>query len=175
MPRSELLGVLKRRGARLTVLLTECCSNVVYGLTTRARPFPSPNNEGLFRDLFLMPEDVVDITSSSFSWDLRTGRMTGEFSWVTGEDGGLFTKAFHSILTPDKPKTALGWDPNKRATWGQFFDVLKARTNGNFVAFKQRRLGNPWAPPALTSDEVNWLRDQQGQNPLWYKLPQSPP
>lgn len=174
IPRPELRRVLEDRGARFTVLMTECCSDVAYGLTPKAMPYAAIDDQGLFRDLFLRPQGFLDITSSRFSRDLNTGLVHGELSWVT-EDGGIFTSAFHSLLTEDKPKDKHAWDPNKVVTWPQFFEVLERRADGDFLAFKKRRLAKPWLPPVMHPDDLKELQEQPGQHAMLLQAPRATP
>jgi hypothetical protein len=171
--RPRLAQVLKDRGARLTILLTECCADVAYGLTPSYVPKPAIDTQGLFADLFLKAEGMADITSSRFHWDMKKRQMIGESSWVDAKDGGIFTRAFYSILTRDKPKDAFGWDRQKSVSWSQFFEVLKDQTNAGFLAFQKRRVAAPWLPPPLSPDDVKALSDQKAQVPVPFELPRS--
>jgi hypothetical protein len=173
VPRKELLNKLKSRKARLTVLLTECCAKVVSGRSPGVLTAGIARDEGLFKDLFLMPEGVVDITSARFDVNPASGRVTDEYSWVPPQ-GGLFTRAFHFLMTRDNPKTQLVGDPKKLVTWREFSLALGKETDANYKAFRRWKFDNPDEQPALADAEAIALYRQTTQTPTVNELPKQP-
>lgn len=66
--RDELRALLKQKGARLTVIITDCCNQRLDGEDFAAPSMdmePPPAVTPLFRSLFFEPRGLVDINSSS--------------------------------------------------------------------------------------------------------------
>jgi hypothetical protein len=100
--RSTLLGAMKKKQARLTVLLTDCCN--VYtdskaGLppVSPSSPDPRRKTSPLMEELLLKPRGVVDINAAS----------QGEVALGT-QEGGLFTLSLVYMF----PLQQAGGDPN---------------------------------------------------------------
>lgn len=137
--RSTLLGAMKKKEARLTVLLTDCCN--VYtdskaGLppVAPASPDPKRKTSPLMEALLLTPSGVVDINAAS----------PGEVALGTKE-GGLFTLSLVYMF----PLQQAAGDPNfdggledafgvfwrnseKRASWQQIVEQSRQQVQKLF-------------------------------------------
>lgn len=172
--RDRLLEALKQKGARLTVLLTECCSDSIADLPREFWQEGVGPGEGAFTDLFLLPRGVVDITSSRFGLDPLTGEVKGQASWSPTE-GGLFTRAFHALLVQENAKKALDRNQDGVVSWEEFFEALKERTNKNYQAFRLQKWNHPDRLPVLSEREIVKLYQQLDQTPMAInKLPPAP-
>lgn len=109
-------GLLRHR-ARLTLLLSDTCSN--YGLRA-----PTAGN-GLIRgsdpkaaaELLFKPSGFVDMTAAS----------PGEYSVFDEEDGGFFTIQLARTLWEDS--AFLDSNKDGRVSWKEVFPVVRVRTN----------------------------------------------
>ena len=96
--RSTVFGAMKKKQARLTVLLTDCCndfSDATAGLPRVSPSSPDPNRptSPLFETLFVKSRGVVDVNAAA----------EGEVAMGV-KDGGLFSLSLFSMA----PDPALG-------------------------------------------------------------------
>jgi hypothetical protein len=171
LPREDLVAELKKKHARLTILITESCTvGPVQRRIIVKQPevaFPKP----LFRDLFLVTTDFVDLNSAS---PIVNGKPVFQAAWCD-LDGALFTRGFCELLS-EGPKAEVAetygklGGQNHRVSWAEFTEALKARTDARFREFKGI-VGN--VPGRL--DKYPNLRDQANQFPYAYSpLPTAP-
>jgi len=151
--RSTLRTGLAQRRPRLTVLITECCSNVSPVAPLAAPPVMEP---GLARSLFLKTQGIVDFTAATF--DPQTG--TEESAW-TGPAGGIFTLSLgHTVIGVKLDDL----DRNPRdglVTWTEVFPLVRQATIEDYQGFRESVLMNPdQYRPKLVAD----LRGQPQQN-----------
>lgn len=108
--RDDLLTALKAKNARLTVLLTDCCSDRID--TKRSIDEPEPESRGRphadAAKLFLAGNGLVDITAS-----------TNDKAYGTNIRGGCFTFALASVIGSDK---------NPPKSWPDVFERVKKET-----------------------------------------------
>ena len=107
--RDDLLNQLRGKGARLTVLLSDCCNARSDGrayLAPAPRVNEPPTITPVFQSLFFEPRGVVDVNSSS----------PGESAFFVPETeasktmpGSLFTKQLADWFTQQKRRSAT-WD-----------------------------------------------------------------
>jgi uncharacterized caspase-like protein len=112
--RSKLIEAMKKKSARLKILLTDCCAaEVDLPEAESSAPKLKPATEWtkLASDLFREPEGFIDISSST----------RPELSWIskTGE-GSVFTLELTELFTEH---TNLG-----KLSWKEFFQLLKEGT-----------------------------------------------
>ncbi len=124
--RDELLNQLRAKGARLTVLLTDCC-NVRSDGEAFAAPAPDdtppPRVTPIFQSLFFEPKGVVDINSSSPG--------EGAFFFAASPDfpGGMTGSIFTGTL--------VSWFDDwrsQRSTWDNFVRGVSLRVH---IAFRE--------------------------------------
>lgn len=118
LPRADLMAALRARGARLTVLLSDCCSTYVGQTMLWAPPSVDP---AVLRDLFYRPRGVVDVTAA----------QRGQVAVGDTNLGGVFTYALTTLLT-QTPREALDSDKDGRVAWSE---ALTALTAGSKAAF----------------------------------------
>ncbi len=115
--RSQLIDELKRKGARLVVCWTDCCTTYVEMKALRAFESQYTTEEvmlsPLFRQLFFTHGGLIDLCGSA----------PGEMAWGDGVAGGYATRAFCRIL-----------EENKEAplAWTDVFFTLKERLAEDF-------------------------------------------
>lgn len=157
--RSEVREALQAKGARLTVILTDCCANVVKRAPRPQAPMAAP---GLprqeippIRSLLLGHSGLVDILSSD----------VGESSWSNSEKGGFFTNALvRGLNSPFAHDFDL--DGDGFVEWEEFFPYLKSRTMWLYREFRDDRL------MAQSNDDrtVAALKQQPNQTPRYVSL-----
>jgi hypothetical protein len=151
--RSELLDAMKRKGARLSVLLTDSCANELEGPLAKPYMMPDMNPPYLARNvcryLFFRGEGVVDINSASrgqtaFSSKAprRQDGTRPEYGDMTGH-GGLFTTELVKLLTMDDESLReqakyMGYSTrDPRITWDLASGVLQRGTDEAFKMLKE--------------------------------------
>jgi hypothetical protein len=146
--RSELRKAMQQHHPALTVVMTDCCSNVVrLGKSRRVvlDKGTARTLDPLLRCLLFQARGFVDITAAS-----------GNASFGDDHDGGIFTRTFGGLIE----KGVEGSDANGDGfvSWNEFFDCLQSDTANVFVtwASKHRALG----------EEV----DQSSQKPMAFSL-----
>jgi hypothetical protein len=138
--RSTLLGAMKRKQARLTVLLTDCCnvySDATAGMPRVAPASPDPRRKTspLFDELFCKSRGVVDVNAAA----------QGEVALGT-KDGGLFTLSLAYIMPGKKLadekadesgiEEAFGvfWrDSQKRSSWQAVIQASRGQVQELFA------------------------------------------
>ena len=125
--RSAIRNGLARSRPRLTILISECCSNVSPIAPLAAPPEMDP---GLARSLFLRTQGIVNITAATF--DPRTG--TDESAW-TGPAGGIFTLSLSNLLI-GKKVSELDRNQDGLATWAEIFPQVRDATNEEYGEFR---------------------------------------
>jgi len=157
--RSTLRRGLARRRPRLTILITECCSNVVPLAPAAGPPALEP---GLARSLFLRTRGIVDFTAATF--DPQNG--TEESAW-THSIGGIFTFSLGSTLIgagladlDTSPRDGL-------VTWTEVFPRVRQATSEAFQELRRAALMNP---DQLEPRIVTALRNQDQQRPWAFAL-----
>jgi hypothetical protein len=158
--RSDLRAVVAQRRARLSVLLTDCCSSLVK--PQKEPPMagaqaPQARVSPILRCLLLQHQGVVDLTSSSL----------GEASWSRQGTGGLFTSALSSAMGSWDVDE---FDTNKDgfATWTEVFDYVRHETQASYQAFKQDLLNQDASK--LDSRMLAALQSQRDQVPQAFAL-----
>jgi hypothetical protein len=127
LQRSELLSQMQGKGARLTVLITDACSNIIED---KLRPkYAYSMAEGIDHDgcryLFFRHKGVVDIHAAS----------PGQESVALSEKGSLFTKALVDAL--GMANAAYERVP---ITWRDVMGIVSERTQ---ESFREQRENNP--------------------------------
>lgn len=136
LPRSELLNVMQAKGAQLTILITDTCSNYLDVSKTRdvpsvpPPPDPDPN---VARSLFFRHRGVVDITAAK----------KGQEAFGDSEFGGLFTRALLDVMR--KQGNELDRNRDSLIGWDEFMPRVKIKTQSNYEDL-QRRSSGPRAP-----------------------------
>lgn len=163
--RATLLAELKKKKARLTVLITDCCNAEAPSRAPLTRDLTKPPHYETLRYLLLLPEGLVDITSSS----------RGEFSWSWFPDkdgnemGGLFTVPLVDLFRiPLKPGQSLTWDDG--------YALLKKWTQEDYSKYREVWLEAFSKVPEDKRSEgltrvADMLRKQKGQTVHAYALP----
>jgi hypothetical protein len=148
--RKDVVAALQAKNAGLTVLLTDCCSNVAPILA--ARPVtgraPARDLDPALCHLFFRHRGLVDITAAE----------KGTFAWFDGAVGGMFTQALMGRLLR-KPLAQLDTDKDGFLTWQELAEELREETNRVFQEEKQT-----WS----NRDEVQ----QDTQYPLFFTVPE---
>ncbi len=128
--RSDVREAMKRTGAGLVVLLTDCCSTKsklagkpYFGSTRPVTPKGAGGLHPTLDFLFFRHTGVVDVTAAS----------DGEASWSDFKDGGILTRTLAKCLL--RPPAGLDADRDQRVTWKEFFPVLERETQGTYKAW----------------------------------------
>ena len=156
--RSTLRKKLAQCKARLTILITDSCSNVVSVKKLAARLEMEPK---LARSLFLEPLEIVDFTSARF--DPQTG--VGE-SAIATDDGSVFTTSFCKTLNGAR-FADLDKDNDGHVTWAEVFPLLREATDNEYRAMRALALSDPdsHSPKAVES-----IREQPHLRPWAFCL-----
>lgn len=159
--RNDLRRAMQGRGARLNVLLSDCCSNVVDLPPSITAGAPAPGAlpdvvRPLLRQLFLEHRGTVDITAAE----------VGQSAWATNLLGGFFAHALTEHLFSFDVK---GHDANKDGfvTWAEIFEPVRENTRLSFRSFRQEVLANAARYSARLVDALN---KQDEQTPLAFSL-----
>jgi hypothetical protein len=156
--RSALRKGLAQHRPRLTILITESCSNVVPVAPAGQPPEMQPK---LARSLFLRTRGIVDFTAATF--DPRTG--TEESAW-TNTAGGIFTLSLGSTLIGTQFER-LDKNADGLTTWQEVFPVVRAATDKEYKNMHDVIL----ARPDLSSPKiVSAMREQPHQRPWAFSL-----
>ncbi len=143
--RSDLRDALDATGARLTVILTNCCSNI-EGVDPPMRRVPA--EWAAFKQLFFQHCGMVDITAAE----------EGTFAWINNRDGGFFTLCLTRLLC--EPIGTLDKDGNGFVDWTEFSVRLTDDTEGLFVKARD-------AVPPKPGDREH-ISNYGSQRPLAY-------
>jgi hypothetical protein len=146
LARSAVIKHLQDKGARLTVLLTDCSSSFAAAASrlpgkSLHRKDPPATTSPLFTALFLKPSSLVDVTGAS----------PGEYGlyWPTG---GIFTVPLVTVLENQKDSADV--------TWPTFVVTLRTEVAKHF----QQQFPEGW------KDEIGHV--QWTQTVYAYQLPQ---
>lgn len=148
--RADLIAQIRARGARLGVVMTDCCNklsmlpkNVPPTTGTPGRPAPLPKPSLLFTALFLDVAGFVDITSSRPDEESISYPATRDQNGIEDYGGGLFSTALVNLFGSSSERI-MTWDEVTRQTAET---VAKA-----FRRLKPDGLDNPDAPekPQMT-------------------------
>jgi hypothetical protein len=162
--RSELHKEIKRHNPKLSVILTDCCSNAVQG------PYHGGGEKELLetlKDLLLRTSGTVDINASTF----HPQNGVGESAWCDLE-GGYFTQSLTYTLMAGE-RAELDLDHNGFVTWKELFPSVAKGTDLEYQAFRRRILssggrdpeGRPYDP-----DMISQLQKQLHQHPQYFSL-----
>ncbi len=119
--RSELVNAIKQvKSHRLTLLITDCCSNLVQ---TKVEPTLQSSRsltrltERVLRNLFLEHKGFFHVTAAT----------EGQYGWSNNVTGGWFTRNFIEALdgNPDKDKDGF-------LTWKEVFETARENTEKTF-------------------------------------------
>ena len=125
--RSEVLEAMKRKNARLSVLVTDCCNKQQDIPTLRPKPpggvlMGTKGSRPLFEKLFFEAKGVVDITAAekdSFGFIYPSSAL-----YENGiNKGSVFTWIFCKMLIAERDSTK---------NWQQMFEIVKKATNEDF-------------------------------------------
>jgi hypothetical protein len=166
--RTELRDRLLGRHPRLLVILTDCCTTLMFAPTRRPGGLPAPKPD-LFEELFLLPSDVVDINSSSYRIDEATGAFSDEASWYN-KAGGVFSRAFFDLYG-DRAAAA---QPGRKVTWKSLVPALRTRTNDAYKILRNSIVDDPGRFALLRAADpttAELLGKQTEQNPMVFRLP----
>ncbi len=144
--RSDLLRVMQAKGARLTVLVTNCCSNWVrtraFGRDDEdAGTFSKEGFSPVLRCLLFQHQGVVDFTAAK----------QGTYAWGDLE-GGWFTIALARVLQASPHQLDLNGDGF--VSWDEVFRLVRSQTQ---TVFNER-----------ASPRDRQLQD--GQEPVCFRL-----
>jgi hypothetical protein len=169
LERSRLVEVMTSRNARLTVILTDCCSNSARMESARRLTAGSEWSDALL-DLFFRHRGVVNITAATFDAtriDPMTGEPgVGEFGWYVDGVGGLFTSSIVELLTSGR-SDRLDRSGEGFLDWSEFVDGLTERMRKGYS-----KLREPAMDGRLSQEEVNTrlLIGQTTQTPQAFSL-----
>jgi hypothetical protein len=147
----DVVAAVQATGARLSVVLSDCCSNV-YGEAAAAEIGMVPDFR-TYADLLLKPRGIVCATAAS----------PGESAW--GERaGGLFTRSLYDAMIT--PAAELDHDRNGAIAWAEYFDAARRLTQQSYRGYKRRTL----MEPQLSVDTRQHLNDQADQTPYAIRM-----
>lgn len=174
VPRAEIRKLLLSKGARMTVLLSDCCANLVpirreppnVGAPAPGAPAPPPGPTTLQMLLF-EHSGLVDLTSSMYDPVLGVG----EKSWTESTSGSFFTVALTNLMMA--PPDVLDVAPRDGfVEWKEFFPRVRSETNQIYHDFRTSRLGvDPDGKPAAGPQLRESLEAQPDQTPQAFALP----
>ncbi|WP_165069411.1 PDZ domain-containing protein [Paludisphaera rhizosphaerae] len=174
VPRAEIRKLLLSKGARMTVLLSDCCANLVpirreppnVGAPAPGAPGPPPGPTTLQMLLF-EHRGLVDLTSSMYDPVLGVG----EKSWTESTSGSFFTVALTNLMMA--PPDVLDVAPRDGfVEWKEFFPRVRSETNQIYHDFRSSRLGvGPDGKPAAGPELRESLEAQPDQTPQAFALP----
>lgn len=131
--RSDVRDAMKKTGAGLVVLLSDCCSTHSklagkggHGVTRERDSVAGTAVHPTLDNLFFGHRGVVDLTAAA----------DGEASWGDPMNGGLFTRTLAAQLL--RPRTALDADGDKFISWKEFFPAVQKGTEGEYKAWSAR-------------------------------------
>jgi hypothetical protein len=141
--RDELLRTMEGKRAALTVLLTDCCSNIPDREDRPEKTFLDWKEKAgeevktlhpTIRRLFFQARGTVDITAA-----------TGNEAFGQDEEGGLFTRALCKLARARIP--GLEREADGAGCWKVFFPMLQKETESLFRGYaeKVRSLGDKLA------------------------------
>jgi hypothetical protein len=165
--RTTLVSKLKAKNARLTVVLTDICNGVCPSWVPLTRDLTKPPQYATLRNLLLLPDGLVDVTSSA----------KGELSWTRFPDkrgkevGSVFTVVLADLFRHELK-------PGEVLTWKSAHASLQKATQEDYEKFRMQflklydDLENEKIKEKL-KPEVDLLRKQEKQTVHAYSLPGS--
>lgn len=155
--RRDLQSVMEARGARLNVIFTDCCSNIVVlppggvGAPMAVPEVTPPLIAPLLRQLFLEHRGTVCITAAS----------PGQSAWGDNEVGGYFTASLASRLRVGDPQRYDG-NGDGFAGWDEVFPEIREGARMHFANFRHRVFERP---ASFQASLVKALEQQADQTP----------
>lgn len=126
LPRADLLAALKARGARLTLLLTDCCSTYVGRIMLFA---PGTIDPDVYRDLFFRHRGIVDVTAAE----------RGQVAVGDTNLGGVFTRSLTEVFTQTE-RVTLDEDKDGQVSWPEALRALRRSAKATFGLYNPRGL-----------------------------------
>lgn len=128
MLRDDLRFLMKSKKAGLTVIVTDCCSNLVRLRAMPREVFPAPRDimSPVFKHLFFLNRGLVDINATD----------KGDVSWGDTVTGGLFTFTLTGALST--PLTRLDRNRDGKLTWKEFFPQMRNHTEKYFKGWASK-------------------------------------
>jgi hypothetical protein len=153
LDRIYLMGRLKARNARLTVLMTDACSGEIP-IEPEAAPKLDTRN-GVLVSLLLRHAGVVDVNAAT----------RGQLGWCSSSGpGSWFTYVFYRLCR-EQPFAVPG-----RVTWQEAWAIVVRETIAYYKMRKRQILANPDVNPVVRDA----LRAQEEQRPQAYELSARP-
>lgn len=140
--RRSLWTAMENTGAPLSVVLTNCCSNVPGVMPPNRDEGRTPAWEA-FEQLFFEHRGLVDITAAE----------DGTFAW-----GGLFSSSFTSLICD--PVASSDRNHDAFVSWEEFAGRLRAETEARFREVKALSIAGDYP-----RNEPHDLRDFASQRP----------
>ncbi|MDG3006875.1 PDZ domain-containing protein [Paludisphaera mucosa] len=169
--RSQLRDALTAKGARLTVLLSDCCANLLPAAPpqppTPGNPAPgAPSGPTVLQMLMFEHQGLVDLTSSTYDPAARRG----EASITTAETGSFFTAVLTSLIMA--PTDELDVAPRDGfVEWKELFPRVREGTRDFYRGFRESRLADAAAgQPVTDPDTHRILLAQPDQTPFAFQL-----
>ncbi len=151
--RSDVVEVMKKSGAGLVVVLSDCCSTEAklagkpfYGTIRPVKPASATATHPTLEALFFRHRGVVDLTAASDK----------QASWGDHRDGGIFTRTLARLLL--QPSSDFQKEKGSVLTWAEFFPAVKKETEGTFRSWQSKMRSK--------GEEV----DQAAQTPASFSL-----
>jgi hypothetical protein len=157
--RDEVLDAMKKKGAPLVVLLTDCCSSLADAKSPPVMMDPgslvTPKAISLkpaVKSLLFQARGTIDITAAAADTP----------SWSDPFQGGVFTRTFCNLVQ-NRQFGQLDKDGDGLLTWKEFFDTLQPETNKVFKAWRKEM------------DPRGRHVKEPAQIPTAFKIEQAPP
>lgn len=135
--RSHLRQAMDATGARLTVILTNCCSNIA-GVDPPNRRVPA--EWAAFKQLFFQHRGMVDITAA----------QEKTFGWIN-RNGGFFTQCLTKLFC--EPINQLDRNGDSFVTWDELSQQLTHDTNQLFLRARDNARPRPNDPDDIKNFE----------------------
>ena len=172
--RASIVAYLRgKTAARLVVFLTESCAGVSFPEKPPAKiEFgPARNLARLFDQLFVLPQGVVDIASSTFARDAVSGGVVAEeLSWCPAE-GGMFGRAFMDVISNPPSDLIAALDKETGNVWPELYCAVKHQTAVNYSEFRAGIL-DQYPTLARILDKLNGRQSEVTK--LFYQATQQP-
>jgi PDZ domain/Caspase domain len=124
--RSDLRHLLREKGARLAVLLTDTCNAYPPGI--ELRPLPAAPEWETMRHLFLVPRGLVDINAVS----------EGEVAYGEAKSGGFFSSTFVNVLREKFDK--LDANKDRFVHWEELLPRMEAGSQQQYEKMRTQQL-----------------------------------
>lgn len=146
--RKDVLDLLSKKGARLTVLLTDCCNTRSDGYIHLAPYFEIPDRRQptpLFQKLFFDPSGIVDINSSSPNESAFFAPLGKNEDAPFGSPGSIFTLAWLDWISQEKQ--------NKRS-WEEMVRAVSLKVHKSFRDYYPKGASIAKGAPIQTDQNV---------------------